>query len=113
MDAETFMNGNQAIDRGFATGLLPADEVVEDKAAGQRAKAMHAARKIEITLTQKGGLTRSQARALMKDLHRARSEPGADATGTTPGAGANATHDAGNGESWITDAKALIQRINA
>jgi len=53
MDAETWMSGQDAVDHGFASGLLSADEVVEgggDGFNGQNA----AIRKVETILAQQG-----------------------------------------------------------
>lgn len=61
MDAETYMNGNEAIQRGFADALLPSDEVVDDPQAAARDHEVNAVRAMELTLLA-SGLTRTEAR---------------------------------------------------
>lgn len=81
MDKESFIGGGQAVDKGFADALLPADEVVEDaKAAAEQvgAVAMH---RLDAVLA-KGGMPRSQRRKLINELN---GTPGAAVKGT-PGA---------------------------
>lgn len=65
MDDETWMSGQAALDAGFATGLLSADEITED--AGSDGKSNAALRKIE-TLLAKQGLPRSERRDLLKQI---------------------------------------------
>lgn len=84
MDAETFMSGSQAIERGFADVLLAADKVTTDdktKAADRRVNDLRA---MELQLVS-AGLTRTQAR---DRINKIKGTPGAalDAD-TTPGAG--------------------------
>lgn len=87
MDAETFMSGSQAIERGFADSLLPADQVEttdETKAADRRVNELRA---MELTLVA-AGHTRSAARARIQKI-KGEGTPGAadDLEPPTPGAG--------------------------
>lgn len=82
MDDETFMSGKQAIDRGFADALLPADAMVVDEDAKARDRDINELRATELSLVQ-AGMTRSDARAR---LNRIKGTPGA-ALEATPGAG--------------------------
>lgn len=65
MDAETWMSGAAAVESGFATALLSADEITEDVSGGDNANA--AAKKID-TLLAKQGLPRSERRELLKQI---------------------------------------------
>jgi len=82
MDAETWMSGTVAIDRGFADALLPADQIATDSNAGAAALAANELRALELTLVQ-SGKTRSQARAT---INRLKGTPGAAPDNGTPGA---------------------------
>lgn len=85
MDAETYMSGSLAVDRGFADALLPADQVkVDDKAKAADA-ATNSLRAMELTLVG-AGLTRSQARSRINEI---KGTPGAAPAGT-PGAATTA-----------------------
>lgn len=84
MDAETFMSGSQAIERGFADALLSADKVTTDEAAKARARSANDARATELQLVS-AGLTRTQARERINGI---KGTPGAAHDETaTPGAG--------------------------
>lgn len=65
MDDETWMSGQTAVDKGFATGLLPVDEIAEDTGGGGNSNA--ALKKVE-TLLAKQGLPRSERRSLVKQI---------------------------------------------
>lgn len=93
MDAETYMGGELAVERGFADGLLEADAVTIDETAVASAQATNAVRKAEIGLCK--SMSRSDARALISKI---KGTPGA-APSATPGAGGSevATRDL----SWI------------
>jgi ATP-dependent protease ClpP protease subunit len=98
LDAETYMNGAQAIERGFADAPLPADAVIEDTAVTEKASALNEVRGVERVLVS-GGMTRSQARekiAKIKgtDLSQIRGTPGAAPDADTPGAVGNHGWDA-------------------
>lgn len=83
MDAETFMSGSQAIERGFADSLLSADQVRTDEGAKAAAKTINELRAMELTLVS-AGATRSEARAR---INRIKGTPGAARDHATPGAG--------------------------
>lgn len=92
LDAETYMNGQEAIERGFADALLPSDQVQVDEEAATQDRETNAIRSMERTLVA-SGLSRAQARERIQ-LVKA-SKPGAapidqSATGT-PGAADNQT----------------------
>ncbi|PZU77747.1 MAG: peptidase [Sphingomonas sp.] len=84
MDAETWLSGSLAIERGFADALLPADQVrIDDKAKAADREA-NEVRALELTLVS-SGMTRAQARARIKSL---KGTPGAAPDpADTPGAG--------------------------
>lgn len=84
MDAETFMSGSQAIERGFADALLTADKMTTDETAKASDKATNDLRAMELQLVS-AGLTRTQAR---DRINKIKGTPGAaDDADTTPGAG--------------------------
>lgn len=62
MDAETWINGEAAVEKGFADSLLPADAVAQDPNARARA----AQNRLEVALA-KAGMTRSERRALIQE----------------------------------------------
>lgn len=84
MDAETFMSGSQAIERGFADALLAADKITTDEKAQASDRQVNELRAMELQLVS-AGLTRTQAR---DRINKIKGTPGAarDAD-TTPGAG--------------------------
>jgi ATP-dependent Clp protease protease subunit len=84
MDAETFMSGSQAIDRGFADALLAADKVTVDDKTKAQDRALNDVRAMELQLMA-SGLSRTQAR---ERINKIKGTPGAahDA-GTTDSAG--------------------------
>lgn len=65
MDAETWLSGQAALDAGFATSLLAADEVVEEQEKTNSALA--AKRKVD-SLLAKQGMPRSERRALLEQM---------------------------------------------
>jgi len=71
MDGETWFNGTQAVDKGLADDFLPADVVAEDK--DKDTKAFQALKRMEASLT-KSGMSRSQARSLIKDFQSGMSD---------------------------------------
>ena len=79
MDSETWMSGQDAVDQGFATGLLSADEVVEGD--GDKG-AVAAVRKIDNILA-KQGMRRAERKDLLNQIKGG--TPGAAAT-VMPGA---------------------------
>lgn len=86
MDAETWISGADAVEQGFATQFLDSDELDDQKDTG--AKYNSSLKEIDVALA-KAGKTRSQRRALLKDLT---STPGATVNEpATPCAGENLT----------------------
>lgn len=83
MDAETYMSGSQAIERGFADGLLGADQMTIDEDARANDRSVNELRAMELTLVS-GGMTRSDARSRINSL---KGTPGAASQSATPGAG--------------------------
>lgn len=83
MDAETFMSGSQAIERGFADKTLAADQIKTDEAAKAADRAHNDLRAMELKLVS-AGMTRTEARAKIAKI---KGTPGAalDPVGT-PGA---------------------------
>jgi ATP-dependent protease ClpP protease subunit len=65
LDAETYMNGANAVEKGFATGLISAAEVAEVPDDDQ-AQA-HSARKLDAALA-KSGMPRSERRKLISEI---------------------------------------------
>ena len=84
MDAETFMSGSQAIERGFADAMLAADKITTDEGAKAADRQINDLRAMELQLVS-AGLTRTQAR---DRINKIKGTPGAaDDADTTPGAG--------------------------
>ena len=98
LDAETWMNGQQAVDNGLATGLLSADAMQEDETMTADASATNAVRQAEIALC--GSMTRTEARNL---LAKVKGTPGA---ARTPEPADHATPCAGD-LSWLGQAAGL------
>lgn len=84
MDAEAWMSGSQAIERGFADALLAADQMSVDDDARASDRKVNDLRAMELQLVS-AGMTRTQARERINTI---KGTPGAarDAD-TTPGAG--------------------------
>jgi len=99
MDAETFMSGSVAIDRGFADALLPSDAVAVDEAAKAADRSINELRATELTLVS-AGLTRAQARERINKIKG------------TPGAAPEATPGAGDTE-WMAEAFKLLSAFKA
>lgn len=95
LDAETWLNGQQAIDKKLADALLSADEVVEGKAPEA---SVNAVRKIEASLCQ--SMPRSAARNLISQIKG------------MPGAADDATQDAGTPD-WAGAALALLNAMKS
>lgn len=66
MDVETWIGGQQAVDGGWADGLLPSDEV-DAKGGADGPKTMAALRRLEMYLSR-GGASRAERRELVKGL---------------------------------------------
>lgn len=83
MDAETYMSGSQAIERGFADALLSSDEMVLDESAQASDRDVNELRALELQLVS-AGMPRSKARAR---INKIKGTPGAALNDPTPGAG--------------------------
>lgn len=83
MDAETYMSGSQAIERGFADALLSADAMTVDESAQARDRDVNELRAMELQLCC-SGMTRTDARAR---INKIKGTPGAAIETATPGAG--------------------------
>lgn len=90
MDDETWMSGQAAVDAGFATALLSADEVLEEPE--QTSAALVAKRRID-SLLAKQGMPRSERRALLEQ--------------------ARGTHDAAPGVTHDADADLVPDLLRA
>lgn len=82
MDAETYMSGSLAIERGFADALLPADTLTKEDGEKEKAKEVNDLRAMELQLVS-AGLTRADARARINSI---KGTPGAAPEDDTPGA---------------------------
>lgn len=90
MDAETFMSGSTAIDRGFADTMLSAEKVTVDEQAKVKDVEINEIRAMEMSLIT-SGLSRTQARARIQKL---KGTPGAALEPEdTPGAVPNTDDD--------------------
>jgi len=65
LDAETYLSGASAVEKGFATGLISADEVKETPDVAQ--SQAHAARKLDAALA-KSGMPRTERRRLLSEI---------------------------------------------
>lgn len=83
MDAEAYMSGSLAIERGFADELLPADQIATNDDAKADDRRVNDLRAMELMLVS-GGMTRSDARARISKI---KGTPGAAPDAATPGAG--------------------------
>lgn len=97
MDNETWFNGDQAVEVGLATALLPNDAITEGSA--QARAPQNSTRKVD-TLLAKAGIPRSERRTLLNDMK-----------GGTHDAAPAATHDAG--DDWTAAAQSLITSIRS
>jgi ATP-dependent protease ClpP protease subunit len=84
MDAETWMSGSIAIERGFADELLAADQMKVDEKAKAADREANEVRALELTLIN-SGMTRAQARARIKSI-KGKPDAALDPA-DTPGAG--------------------------
>lgn len=82
LDAETFMSGSQAIERGFADALLAADKLTVEEGAAAKDKSVNDLRAMELQLVA-AGTTRADAR---ERINKIRGTPGAAPEEGTPGA---------------------------
>lgn len=70
MDKETWLNGSQSVDNGFADSVLAADEIDEKETEQEDKSAAAVARRIDAALLQ-GGTARPKRLALMNQLRGA------------------------------------------
>jgi ATP-dependent Clp protease protease subunit len=85
MDRETFISGTQAIDKGFADALLPADAVAENVEANAGQVAVVALHRLDALLA-KANLSRTERHKLineLRDTQRA-AAPGTQRAAETP-----------------------------
>jgi len=87
LDAETWLSGSSAIDKGFADALLPADQMKVDEGTRAEDRRVNELRAMELTLVR-AGHSRSDARARINKI-KGEGTPGAaiDPETPTPGAG--------------------------
>lgn len=100
MDDETFMSGSVAIERGFADMMLSADKITTDEKTKASDQEVNKVRAVELRLV-KGGDTRSQARAHIKDLRGTKD--------SAPPAGMSDSADT----SWLGDAAELLAKLKS
>lgn len=93
MDAETFMSGSTAVERGFATGLLGADQLVVEEDTQASDRQVNELRALELSLVA-GGSTRAAARERINKI-KGDGTPGAAGTRNTPTPGAGDSELAG------------------
>lgn len=103
MDAETYMSGSLAVERGFADALLAADQVTSTDQTKAEDRSLNHTRALELTLVS-AGMTRSQARARINEI---KGTPGA-VHPVTPGA------DGNRGDpDWMSEAANLLASFKA
>lgn len=78
LDRETWIGGSDAVDKGFADGLLDSDEVTSQTKNSIESRPVVAAHKID-TLLARAGVSRSERRDLVNALKGGK--PGAASTG--------------------------------
>jgi ATP-dependent Clp protease protease subunit len=85
MDAETWLSGSAAIDKGFADALLASDKVTQDEKTKAEDRRVNEVRAMELQLMA-SGLSRTQAR---ERINKIKGTPGAaPEAGTTDSVGA-------------------------
>ncbi len=82
LDKEAWIGGADAVAKGFADGLLPADQLTDDPNARDRGDRLRAERAAD-NLGRIAGASRTEIKQLIQDLKRV--SPGAD-DDSTPGA---------------------------
>jgi ATP-dependent Clp protease protease subunit len=83
LDAESWIGGSDAIERGFADALLPSDQV--DSSSNARA-GLHAARRLEAAL-RASGMPKSEAMRLMSEFKSGLGDPAGGGEGDPTGRG--------------------------
>lgn len=105
LDAETWIAGPDAVAQGFATGLLDSDAIE----GGDKAEAKYSAALKEIdTAMAKGGKSRTERRALLKDLTAGTPSAAASKEPITP----SANHQNHVGEAFSALHNTLSKYIN-
>ena len=84
LDKETWIGGNEAVEKGFADSLLPSDQIADNPQQRERGERLRAERAAD-NLGRIAGASRAEIKQLIQDLKRV--TPGADDDGT-PGAAA-------------------------
>lgn len=95
LDRETWIGGSDAVDKGFADGLLASDEIGSGASNSTEGRPVVAAHKID-TLLARAGVTRSERRELLHALK-----------GGTPGAAPAGMQDA----AVITGVESLLASL--
>ncbi len=101
MDKETYMSGAQAVERGFADALLPADSMKVDAKAQVDDRVVNEKRGMEIALLAQN-YSRTEARAKINRL-----------SGTTDSAPPASTTDSADQTDWQLSAAALLDSLRA
>jgi hypothetical protein len=109
MDAETWLTGKAAVEKGFADGLLSSDQVIENPDAREQARVVNSVRQFESYLVHEQHMPRSAARALISELKDGKPGAAGERSGK-PGAAAIVKPGA-DATNWIAGAKALSQSI--
>lgn len=99
MDEETWLNGEDAVAKGFADGLLAADEVKVDPVKNAAEQHVNAIRRAEAALTKE--MPRSAARNLLNQIKG------------TPGATLEATPDAGTTPEFADEVGSLMAKFRS
>jgi len=86
MDRETWIGGQDAVEKGFADALLATDQIVNDPQAALEVGVHAALRRIDVALAR-DGMARSERRRLIAEI---KSGTPSAAEPTTPSAGVNA-----------------------
>jgi ATP-dependent protease ClpP protease subunit len=96
MDAETWINGATAVDDGFADGFLSSDDVAHGD-GDDPSSSLRAEKKFDL-LAKRAGLSRADARGLLKDLK-----------GGTPAAAQQGVQDDAQIAGLLDDIRALTK----
>lgn len=85
MDNETYLNASQCVEKGFATGILPAADITEDAEATKKSKALQSRRTMDMALAR-AGVPRSERRAILRAQFGTQDAAELDSTTRTAGA---------------------------
>lgn len=97
MDAETWFNGEQAVDAGLADDFLAADQVAEDKTKAEAFGGVNATRRIDAVLA-KSGMPRSERRSLIGEVKSGKHD-----------AADSVTHDADDLKAALTQLRSTLR----